>query len=144
MRKLIAVAVCMGVLAQCQNILYAQAAPPQSGLQAAITSDQPAYTENGVQVELTFAVRNAGPQPINPNLHASHLFINDREVKEWSNIVGTGVYGAFGASYREPPSPILRVGQSSGFSFGYPELGRYFRNAGTYRLRWVSDLFQAP
>lgn len=77
-------------------------------------------------LQLSFAVVNDGDAAANPNVEASHLFINGSEAKDWSFIVSNTL----------PPGQTL--------SFAYQLGSRYFSTPGIYTVRWEGPNFRSP
>jgi hypothetical protein len=100
-------------------------AGPQK-LWAAISVSQLVFrlNEAGTLV-MYFAVVNDGETVANPNVEASHLFINGSEAKDWS----------FAISNALPPGQAL--------SFAYQLGSRYFAMPGVYTVRWEGQNFRA-
>jgi hypothetical protein len=120
-----------------QELLSKPPAPPVTSAQpqsaqpqkfwAAISVSQPVFQlKEAGTLQLNFAVVNDGDTAANPNVEASHLFINGSEAKDWS----------FAISNALPPGQAL--------SFAYQLGSRYFAMPGVYAVRWEGQNFRAP
>jgi len=116
----------------------ADAAKPVSApakLWAAISVAQPVFSvkETGTLL-LNFAVVNDGETVANPNIEASHLFINGSEPNDWRTIIGSGPRTADFSAL--PPGRTL--------SFTYQLGSRYFAAPGVYTVRWEGPNYRSP
>jgi hypothetical protein len=96
-----------------------------------LTQATPGAGRNPFQVD--FVVVNDGDKAINPELGASKLFINGKELEDWGFIVANGP-----KDNRWEALPA-----KDNLSFGYG-LGKYFEKPGIYRLVWKGKHFQSP
>src|SRR5207249_1112135 len=91
---------------------------------------QGGWTKN---LQIYFAVVNDGKTTVNPKSNSSRLFINGKELKDWSFIVGNGPRST---DYNALPS-----GSSLEFTYA---MGDYFKTPGIYKVRWEGENFNAP
>jgi hypothetical protein len=113
--------------------LFAQPPSESAKLWAGISVQQPVFQVAGIAaLQMSFAVVNDGSSAVNPNIEASHLFINGVEPQNWSFIIGNGL--------RTPDFKLLPSGGI--LSFGYA-LGDLFLKPGTYTVRWESANFKS-
>jgi hypothetical protein len=78
------------ILLSAQGTANAQEQP--SKLWAALSITQPVFTpsETG-KLQIYFAVVNDTLATVNPNVEASHLFVNGVELEAWTMIIGNGI-----------------------------------------------------
>jgi len=104
-------------------------------LWAAISVAQPVFPlKEAGTLQLYFAVVNDGETAANPNVEASHLFINGSEPKDWGFLIGNGIRTAYFSAL--PPGQTL--------AFSYQLGSRYFATPGVYTVRWEGPNFRSP
>ncbi len=109
-------------------------ASPQK-LWSAISVAQPVFSlKEAGTLQLYFAVVNDGDTVANPNVDATHLFINGSEPKDWSFVIGNGPRTKYFSAL--PPGQTL--------SFTYQLGSRYFSTPGVYTVRWEGPDFRSP
>jgi hypothetical protein len=114
-----------------QELLSKLEAPQK--LWAAIGVAQPVFSlKEAATLQLSFAVVNDGETVANPNVRASHLFINGSEPKDWSFVISNGIGSAY--------STALPPGKTLSFIMG----SRYFAMPGIYTVRWEAPNFRSP
>src|SRR5262245_4179514 len=104
------------------------AAKPDKKLWATISVNKPVLDWDVFTVDpfmVYFALVNDGEKAVNPEVEASQLFVNGKELKNWSFIISNGL--------RDDRWKKLPAGDY--LSFGY-DLGKYFEKPGTYKLLW--------
>lgn len=104
-------------------------------LRASISVRQSSFRKSETKnLVVFFAVFNDGGSVVNPNVEASHFFINGVEPKDWRAVISNGVRGSFFKSL--PPGRSLQ--------FTYALGSRYFQKPDVYKVRWESQNFRAP
>jgi hypothetical protein len=105
-------------------------------LWAAISVNKPVLDWDVVTVDpfmVYFALVNDGETAVNPEVEASQLFVNGKELKDWSFIIRNGP--------RDERWKKLPAGDY--LSIGY-DLGKHFEQPGPYKLLWKGKGFQSP
>jgi len=104
-------------------------------LWSAISVAQPVFElKDAATLQLYFAVVNDGDTVANPNIEASHLFINGSEPKDWGVNISSGIRTPYFTAL--PPGQVL--------SFSYQLGSKYFATPGVYTVRWEGPDFRSP
>jgi hypothetical protein len=103
-------------------------------LWAAVSVEKPAIRLSEAQsLAVNFWIVNDGRTEANPQIEASHLFINGVEPPDWRIVIGNGLRSP--SFWALPPGRILQ--------FGYQLGPRYFSRPGIYTLRWEGRNFSS-
>ena len=115
---------------------FGTAAPanPEVRLWAAVGVVKPLFRVHDMsKMSVDFVVVNDGQTTANPDIGASHLFINGVEPKDWLFVINNGPRTSYFTA--------LPLGET--LSFGY-ELGpHYFAAPGIYAVRWEGANFRS-
>lgn len=114
-------------------------------LWAAISVSHPVFDAEVASEDpflLHLALVNDGEKTIDPELAASQLIVNGKEVgDDWSRTIGNGLRDdRFEAL---PPGDHLAMTISFGGDFR-EALARHFREPGVYRVSWKGKRFESP
>jgi hypothetical protein len=111
-------------------------AEAKKGLWAGISVSHPAYVPGRAWASpfvIHFAVVNDGDKTVDPQLEASKLLVNGKELEDWAFNIAQGPRdNRFKAL---PPGDDLSLAMA---------LGKYFTKPGTYRVSWKGKGFEAP
>jgi hypothetical protein len=80
-----------------------------------------------------FALVNDGAKAVNPEVEASQLLVNGKELEDWSFIISNGPRDA---RWKKLPAEDY-------LNFAY-NLGKYFEKPGIYKVLWKGKGFQSP
>jgi hypothetical protein len=81
---------------------------------------------------LFFTLVNDGDKTVNPEVDASQLLVNGKELKDWGFIIGNGPRGSDFEAL--PPGECLRFGRA---------MGRYFAEPRVYKVQWKGKAFES-
>lgn len=126
------------------GVLHAAAPPVKEGgkgsdgkkLWAALSVSRPILDHDVIGERpfmIFFGLVNDGDQPIDPDLDASQLLINGKNLKNWTLIIHNGPKD--GRWKALPPGGHL--------SFGIA-MGNHFQDPGIHRMVWKGRGFQSP
>ena len=103
-------------------------------LWAAISVSEPLFQEGWTKdLSIHFTLVNDGGETLDPQLTASNIIINGKELKETGFILGNGP--------RDARWNALPPGESLRFNYA---LGEYFKEPGIYEVAWKGKGFEAP
>jgi thiol-disulfide isomerase/thioredoxin len=107
----------------------------ESKLWAAISISKPLFLENEAaeRIQVQFTLVNDGDMTLDPQIGASQLFVNGKELSDWAFIVGNGP--------KSPHFQALPAGEH--IQFGY-SLGEHFKKPGIYQVSWKGKAFESP
>jgi hypothetical protein len=124
------------------GVLFAADAPKkdapkvEGNLWAAISVNRPIIDGEMMSQDpfmIHFGLVNDGDKAVDPEIESSQLFVNGKELKDWSFIIGNGP--------RDDRWKALPPGDH--LSFGYA-LGKHFEKPGAYRVSWKGKNFESP
>jgi hypothetical protein len=93
--------------------------------------DWPAFSKDVFMVR--FGVVNDGDKTVDPEIGASHLLVNGKELKDWGEIIGNGLHSTKWKSLAPRDHVEFGIG-----------LGEEFQEPGIYKLKWKSKDFESP
>jgi hypothetical protein len=104
-------------------------------LWVSISVNSPIFDEGNPAKPLVinFVLVNDGDKTVNPDVEASQLMVNGRELERWPFIIANGI--------RDDRWEALPPGEYLNFTYG---LSGHFREPGIYRVSWRSKDFRSP